>query len=87
MRCIQRSLTAAGGTVGTVGTVGLDEVELDVVRSIIRVRDAALEQARLLLQIVKVLGQCKTDALNKTAVEVALNEKPVHDRADVGQRS
>ena len=84
VRGIQRGLAAAGGTVGAVGTVGLVEVQLDVIGGVVRVRDAALEKAGVLREILKVLGQRKADALDKAAVEVALDEQAVHDGADVG---
>ena len=84
VRSIQRGLAAAGGTVGAVGTVGLVVVQLDVIGNIVGVRDAALEQAGVLVQILEVLGQSKADALGQAAVEVAVHQELVHDGADVG---
>ncbi len=72
VRRIQRGLAAAGSTVGAGGTIGLVVDELDVIRDVLDVRDAALEQAGVLRQIFEVLGQRKADALCQAAVEVAV---------------
>ena len=45
-------------------------MQLDIIRSVLRVRNAALEKRCLLLQIVEVLTQRKSDALNKTVAGV-----------------
>ncbi len=84
VRGVQRSLAAAGGAVGAVRAVGLVVDDLDVIGHVVRVGDAALEQAGLLLEIVKVLAEGKADALGQAAVEVAVHQQSVHDRADVG---
>ena len=63
VRRIQRGLAAAGGAVGAVGTVGLVVVQLDVIGNVIGVRDAAAQEAGLLLEIVEVLAEGQADAL------------------------
>ena len=74
MRGVQRSLAAAGGAVGAVRTVGLVVDDLDVVGNVVRVGDAALEKAGLLLEIVEVLAEGQADALGQAAVEVAVDQ-------------
>ena len=83
MRSIQRSFAAAGSTVRTIGTVGLQVVQLDVVGNVLGIRNTAAVQAGVLGQILEVLGQCQTDALCQSTVEVAVNQQLVQDGADV----
>ena len=82
MRGVQRGLAAAGGAVGAVRTrVVLLVHELDVVGRVVRVRDAALGERGVLLEVLEVLGQREADALDEAAVEVAVDGELVEDGA------
>ena len=84
VRCIQRSLAAAGGTVRSVGTrVVLLVYELDVIGNIAGIRNTALEKAGVYLEVFEVFGECEADALCKTAVEVAVDSELIEDSSDV----
>ena len=75
MRRRQRRLADAGRAERAVGTRCLEIEDLDVVRDVLRIRDAAIAQRGVQFQVVEVLGQGQADALGETAVDLAVDRR------------
>jgi len=61
--------------------------EFEIIGSVVRIRDSALLEAGVNLQIVKVLGQAHAHTLDDATVVLTIDGNPVDNRTDVNSRS